>query len=73
MLERHYQIDMNYHKARQRELFQAVQQGELLENTQPSDLHFKERLLNAAGNALIALGQKMRGETYSHELSEECA
>ncbi|HEY5671660.1 MAG TPA: hypothetical protein VIS10_16840 [Anaerolineales bacterium] len=72
MLERRYQSDLNYIKAHHRELIQAAQQEKLLGQTKASDPNLKERLLDAAGNRLIAWGQKLKGETYSNELSQEC-
>ena len=73
MLERQYQSDMNYFKAHQREIIQAAQQEKLLQQIQVSVPNLKERVLNAAGNRLIAWGQKLKGETFSNDLSQECA
>ena len=73
MLERQYQSDMDYLKAHHRELIQVAQQEKLLHQTRASVPDFKERVLNAAGNHLIAWGRKLKGETLSNDFSQECA
>jgi len=72
MLDRHYQTDLNYLRARHQELVRATSEAQLHAQGQRSAAKMKDRIYLALGERLIVLGQKLKDEAVFNELAEEC-
>lgn len=72
MLDRQYQNDLNYLRARHLERVQAASEVPLRAQGQKSGAKIRDRIYLALGERLIALGQKLKDEAIFNELAEEC-
>ena len=71
MLDRNYQIDPNYLHAHHAELIRAAE-AECQQKMTSTVPGLRDRLYNAVGDHLIALGQRLKRETDYNELCQDC-
>jgi len=71
MLDRQFQIDPNYLLAQHAERLRAAESARLAERARVG-AELKDRIYNAAGDRLIAWGQKLKRGTSYNNLCQDC-